>query len=106
MNNVALTSLEAYRKHVLSGRATGHKVTIMDLLIDMDRPMTRHEISLHTGIALQSVCSATKALLDGGYVMVAFEGPDPVTCSDPVQFVAPVCAKWEQRLMFTAGMFA
>lgn len=110
---VTYTSREAYHQHVLSGRATSQKDRIMRYLLQVRRPVTRHEIvdnffcvqpgprSLDGGspIPWQSAGGAIAGLVKGDYVRVDHEGTCPVT-GHLSEFLVPVGDAWAQRRLF------
>lgn len=113
MANVQFTSMEAYRRHVLSGAATTQKDRIMRFLFMSGRPVTRNEIDRFFNppmgrmakdakpiIRWRSSSAAVSHLLDDDYIRVDHEGVCPVTGTGPVQFLAPNEEKWNQRRLF------
>ncbi|NOR90900.1 MAG: hypothetical protein GQ524_11685 [Anaerolineales bacterium] len=109
---VKFTSSLAYYEYVLSGKAVTHKQRIMKRILELDRPVTRHELFdnyfyVATPVALdgnppipwQSLSSRVGELTKDGYLIINHEGNDPVT-GNLAEFVIPVGDKWKQRIMF------
>lgn len=110
MARTQFTSMEAYRKHVLSGKATSQTDRIMRFVLLSGKPVTRSQIYKTLGkepvagdfgapIPMSSVCGRVNTLINSGYLRVDHEGKCPITGSR-AQFVAPVDGAWEQRRMF------
>lgn len=123
MANVTFTSRQAYYDHVRSGRATTQRERIMRYMLDVGRPVTRHEIvdrffCVHPGpraldggapIPWQSAggCIAPMVCREGRcdhstckkYLTVVHEGKCPVT-GNLSEFLAPIETNWSQRRLF------
>lgn len=107
------TSREAYYQQVMSGRATTQSERIMRYLLQVGRPVTRHEIvdrffCVHPGpraldggspIPWNSAGPRIVGLIEGGYVRVDHEGECPVTGSRS-EFLTPVGDEWANRRLF------
>lgn len=107
------TSREAYYQQVLSGRATTQSQRIMRFLLQVGRPVTRHEVvdrffcvypgprALDGGLPIpwNSAGPRITALMDGGYVAEDHVGPCPVTGAKS-QFLVPVGDEWANRRLF------
>ncbi len=114
---VRQVSIEAYYDLVVSGKATTQKARIMKLLIDIKRPITRHEITqwfspynVAAGhaegppIPLQSVTGHVTHLIRDGYARECGTGPDPIT-GNRANFVEPIREVWEARRTFQGSLF-
>lgn len=107
MSNVAETSRENYYKEVLSGRAKNNRERIIRWLLKHE-PRTRHEISKHLGIPIQTVTGRVASIIcrEEGcdhsgcrmYVEVDHVGDDPVT-HNTAQFLRMIRPQPEAREM-------
>lgn len=123
---VTFTSRQAYYNHLRSGKLTSQKDRIMAYFIREDRPMTRHEVvdlyfCIPTGtgpgsyiardggspIHWQSAGARISELVakPDEYLIVIYEGEDPVTREPNVQFLVPNTEKWQARRQFQARDF-
>lgn len=109
---VKFTSYVAYFEYCLSGKGVTHKQRIMKRILDLDRPVTRHELcnnyfyvcnpyALDGGVPITwaSLTSRVGELFTDGYLEVHHEGDDPVT-GNLAEFIIPIGDKWKQRRMF------
>lgn len=115
---IQFTSMEAYRKAVLSGKVTTIKDRVMRFLFVVETPVTRRQMEAYfdprgqTNLAndgkkcikWSSMTGAIAGMIDDGYIVVTGEGQCPVTKENPVQFIAPgdpeTGRSWENRRMF------
>ena len=107
------TSIQAYYKHVLSGRATSQTERIMRYMLQIKRPVTRNEMcdrffavgnpprALDGGppIKWRSLGARVAGIKDD-YLVITHHGPDPVTGADKVEFLAPKETEWSDRRIF------
>jgi len=120
---VQSTSRDAYYKAVLSGKIPSHKARIMRFLLQIRRPVTRHEIvdtffcaqpgprALDGGrvIPWQSAGSAIASMvcriphcehaLCRYYIAVDHVGECPIT-HERSEFLVPIGEQWRQRRIF------
>ena len=107
------TSILAYHKHVLSGRATSQNERIMRYLLQVKRPVTRNEMcdrffavgnpprALDGGAPIKwRSLGARVAGMKDDYLVITHYGPDPVTGADRVEFLAPKETAWAARRIF------
>lgn len=104
MARVPEQSIEAFYRHVLSGKAKSQRERIMRYILRVGRPVTRHEIidrfffvghpprALDGGspIRWNSGGPRIRELLDAGYIKIAYKGDDPVTEEPNCEFLEPV----------------
>lgn len=82
----ALTSEDAYRATVLSGRATSQRARILAFVRSQKRPVSRAEIAEALGLPLASVCGRVFVLVhDGQLRELKDAGRGPM--GDPVNLV-------------------
>jgi len=116
---VSESSRIAYYKRLLDGTARNNRQRIMRFLLQINKPVTRHQIADifkpiwanamiafdgQKWIPLQSVCSAVNALVgdkeDPDYIRISHKGIDPITGANDVEFLVPIGEKWSQRRIF------
>lgn len=70
--SVAITSIEAYREHMATGKLGDQAREIVEFLaLRTDRDWSRAELSKAMGLRLSSVCGRVNELLHSGHVDAA-----------------------------------
>jgi len=72
-------SREAYREHVISGKAQSQRNRILNFMERHQLPRNRREISLLTGFPINVVTARVNALIENGDLVEEHFCVDPVT---------------------------
>ena len=89
-------SLEAYRRHIDSGKQLTQWQQILKILRQNQMTWTRAELEKHAGMRISSVCGRVKELLDAGLI----EEHDRRKCSVTGEPAHPVSVKnWRQGIL-------
>jgi predicted transcriptional regulator len=98
-DKVKSTSRQAYRDHVISGRALSQREKILNFLERHQLPRNRREISHILGIPINAVTGRVNALIENGDLRVAYVDEDPVT-GKRVEYIELMPSGPKQKRMF------